>query len=74
MANKIVEQGYKNYRDGDLISDEQLSLIINSINKTLESLSDRNDRRFDLLENKFRSYLYSLENMVKARKKNKNPS
>lgn len=69
MANKIVEQGYKNYRAGDPISDEQLSLMIKSINKTLEGLSDLNDRRFDLVENKLRSDLYSLEDMVKARKK-----
>ena len=68
MNNKNIEQGYKNYKSGDPISDKQLSLMIRSISKTLEGLSDLNDRRFDLVENKLRSDLYNLQGFQKARK------
>ncbi len=67
MTNKTIEQGYKNYKSGDPISDEQLSLMIKDISKTVEGLSNLNDRRFDLVENKLRLDLYSLEGMAKAR-------
>lgn len=69
MENKNIQEAYKNFKNGNPISDKDLSLLIKNISKTVDGLSKLNDRRFDLLENKLVSDLYILQGYKNSRKR-----
>lgn len=69
MENTLVQEGYKNYRKGDPISDEQLKALIKNHKQILSGLDEINDRRFDLFRNQVNSDLINFEGFKKARER-----
>lgn len=71
MNKKLIEQGYKNFRSGDPITNMELEALINNHKAILEGMDKLNDQRFSLFASQLRHELYSLEGFKEARARKK---